>query len=416
MITSTLLLSTSLLYFVFPLLLTVKTVSDISDPVRTSHRAIFLLHYWLCYWFVGQMQTIVSIASLAGFPLSTDLAAIVFSAVKIWLFYYHGCLVVPRVLLQPFICRFFQTNSLVQFEALYVEPIAKQLPSGSLFASDLGFLTSYARFQGAYTRAGTSFLSFCLDHICYLDSDQMLLQRYHNLTTTAMSWLGYLRSYVDLPPSSHHHDRCHSHSFSPKMFQLSPPPVTTTSFPDTTPKSVPRSSSKTYNLDLDFFTRRKNDIGPSSPSLDYLDTDIDDTFDSVDDSMEFLSKPKDVPRTVRKVESASSLNNVADELPLMGSRSRSHSTSKAERPTIDRINHSHANKRSFSTPQDPPYPLTNTLPAHPSPESFLVSRHRSSSSSSNGHTVGHTIGHTSGHTIDPIKVRKFKRKEPPREF
>ena len=94
-------------------------------------------------------------------------------------------------------------------------------------------------------------------------------------------------------------------------------------FPVSSSKSVPRLSSKTYNLDLDFFTRRKNDNGSSSPKLDYLDIGQDDTFDSVDDSMEFLSKPhKDLPRTIRKVGSVSSLTNVADELPLMGSRLR----------------------------------------------------------------------------------------------
>lgn len=405
MITSALALASSLLYFVFPLLLTLKTISDISDPVRTSQRAIFLLHYWLCYWLIGQMQTIVSIASLAGFPLSSDFTSILFSGVKMWLFYYHGCLVVPRVLLQPFLCRFFRTNTFVQFESLYVEPMARLLPSSALFASDLGFLTSYARFHSAYTRAGTSFLSFCLDQICYIDSDKMLLQRYHNLTSTTMLWLNYVRTYVDPQPAMHHHERSHSQTFSPKSFQLLPPQVPATMFPVSSSKSVPRLSSKTYNLDLDFFTRRKNDNGSSSPKLDYLDIGQDDTFDSVDDSMEFLSKPhKDLPRTIRKVGSVSSLTNVADELPLMGSRLRSHLTSKAEKSTTDRIINPLTNKRSFLTPQDLPYPIEDTLPAHPSPETFLASRQSQSLSLLNGHT------------IDPIKVRKLKRKEPPKEY
>lgn len=388
MITSALGLVGSLLYFVLPFLLTLKTISDLGDA-RASQRAIFLLHYWLCYWFVGQIQTVLSIATLAGLPFSSDLVTLAFAVVKVWLFYHHGCLVVPRVVLQPFLCRFFRTNSFRQFEAGYVEPVARLLPSGALFASDLGPLTRYAQFYSAYQRSATSFLSFCVDHVCYIDSDKALYQRYYDLSLSIMFWLGHFRA-LGATAAHHRHDLA-AQNFSPKTFQLLPPQEHAALFVQPS-KSIPRLASKTYNLDLDFFTRRRD----NNQSFD-TDADHDDTFESFNDSMEFVSKKyRDLSGASRRVESIPNLSDLADELPLMGSRLRSHLTSRAERPTVDRTN-APTGIRSVLSPQDLPYPIVSPLPKNPAPETF-VPPHK-------------PLPQTQA---EYVNVKKLRRKSPPR--
>lgn len=400
MLTSALALAAALLSFVLPFLLTLKCISDTSDPVKTSHRALFLLHYWLCFWFVGQIQTILSIASLAGFPLSTDTTNVLFAAIKCWLFYGHGCLMIPRIFLQPFVGRYMKTQSFGQFERWYVEPAARIIPMSALASLDLGPLAKYARLYTAYTQSGTSFLAFCLDGFCYIDSDSALAQRYHNLRHTIVKILRYLRFPVNQQITTHR-ERSHSQSFSPKLFQLLPPQGATAQFaPENAP--MPRSASKTYNLDLDFFTRLKNDHSSNSPRMDFSDTEQDMSYGSVDDSMEVFAKAKkSLPRVVRKVDSIPSLSSLADELPLLGSRLRSQLTSKPEK-NAERTPLPASGSRSVLSPQHLPYPLGSSIPSHPIAD--LLSGNVESTP---------LLKHQS---LEPTKVRKMKRKEPPNDF
>lgn len=97
MLSVIILLISSLSTFVFPLFLTYKLVNQEGAVApRFATQAQFLLSYWVSYILVIYMENLIEQNLLVSSLNQHFITSGFFLMVRIWLLYYHGCLVVTR--------------------------------------------------------------------------------------------------------------------------------------------------------------------------------------------------------------------------------------------------------------------------------------------------------------------------------
>lgn len=211
----------SLLTFWFPLLLTAKLLSNINSTAYITSSLIasvnFLLNYWLCYIVVTYIEGSDVVKALAN-----NYAGYGFSAMKLWLFYGHGCLIMNNYYVDSVFQRIFIKSSskspvatLPVLEANLIDPLVVQFVTRNFLVQNLARLFLNSRIglvrelvaynyelaralaeSGSSKSERTSFLQFSLDYLCFMDNPSDLNQRFQN----SKNILTHFLSVVSLPP------------------------------------------------------------------------------------------------------------------------------------------------------------------------------------------------------------------------
>lgn len=212
----------NLLCFVWPLFLTFKLINGFYSKNRTAEhengeQVNFLLNYWICYIIVNYIQdslvTKIVFLPLLGFNYFPNL---LFSAIKIWLFYNHGCLVINYCYFERILRK--TLNSLdTDFSAF--ELLEKSLldPMSNILLANNHFIPSATKMIKKFVNDGNivhglidnaekfrdefrgidlkeqSFLQFSLNYVCYMDSTSDLETHYISTNTFVFSIIKFLK-------------------------------------------------------------------------------------------------------------------------------------------------------------------------------------------------------------------------------
>lgn len=90
------------LTFCLPLLLTFKALmADVSSAARLQQNNAqlqFLAHYWLAYVLMVYVESVFNPHLFLSLMGQSGVLTLVFASVRVWLLYYHGCLVVNEAM------------------------------------------------------------------------------------------------------------------------------------------------------------------------------------------------------------------------------------------------------------------------------------------------------------------------------
>lgn len=190
MITSLISIIFSSLNLYFPLLLTVKLIS-LNNSSITSENCIFLLNYWICFILVNY------ITGYLGYQ-------IIFEVFKVWLFYYHGCLIINYYYFKN--CIQVITNDSLSsfrlFETKYLNPLINQFFINNILLQNflkifnyIPVLQSVSDFNRELKlkQNKDSFLQVSINYLCYIDNMKVLNANFEKKMN------GFLKYFI-LPP------------------------------------------------------------------------------------------------------------------------------------------------------------------------------------------------------------------------
>lgn len=182
----------ALLYYWFPLLLSIKALDSDRNALR------FLLTYWLCYCLVAHTQGFLQ-SHVPGLQWALEPLA---ASIKVWLFYGHGCLVTAHYLLPLAMQRTFGCTTFGELENNVIEPSLStfvfknpllQVPFrvfGGVLLPMLPIreMLHYNAQALRSQKKGNLALQLGVDHFCYMDLKSELHARYQELRQMAGSW------------------------------------------------------------------------------------------------------------------------------------------------------------------------------------------------------------------------------------
>lgn len=176
--------------FWFPLLLSVKLISDLKNTPKYGENGIFLLNYWLCY---------VVCDRITGWVVEMDWKVMLASELfKSWLFYNHGCLMINYYFIDGLFRNvFIQRNSdyttLQVFETKLIDPLVdKFILNNYLLQFFFRFFNNIRspwlssmvglnkELKAKYLDGQQTVLDISINYLCFIDNEESLDRSYQN--------------------------------------------------------------------------------------------------------------------------------------------------------------------------------------------------------------------------------------------
>lgn len=232
----------ALLTFFFPLIITVKVLAQIKGssqlPVFIAQLQ-FLANYWLAYVLVSYIQSILT-TSFGVLILGQDyLISGAFLVIKVWLFYYHGCLLVNRFYFQAFsrcILPLFGRNAVANKSSPPIQQL--EISLDPILRMGLSSLVSLSHILGIHnfsisvnmryfqefllSNPQLSFLQAFSNYVCYIDTSEELISRFNSVRTFFNGlYLLFHDNHLAFKKNSSPHRSVRSYSNSPKSRSVS---------------------------------------------------------------------------------------------------------------------------------------------------------------------------------------------------
>lgn len=190
-----------------------SATSEAPKREKRSENMEFLLSYWVCYAAVCYFESLLPTSFVFSIIGVNKFATWFFSSVKIWLFYWHGCLLVNKFylgLLFMLLCYKLGAakqpyNSFEYFEKKLVNPLMRflfinnqTLFYASTYASSIfnnnevvsnvsAKLLNLQQMLRNADKENKSLIDTVMDQTCYIDSEEELKVKYASINDTFRS-------------------------------------------------------------------------------------------------------------------------------------------------------------------------------------------------------------------------------------
>ncbi|CCE82824.1 Piso0_002574 [Millerozyma farinosa CBS 7064] len=211
-------LSFHTLFYAIPYLMSLKVLignakSEASKREKRYENMEFLLSYWVCYAAVCYFESLLPTSFVFSIIGIDKFATWFFSSVKLWLFYWHGCLLVNNFYLGSLFISFCSTlgaakqpcNSFEYFEKKLVNPLMRfffinnqtlfyaSTYAGNMFdnndvvSSVSTKLLTLQRILKNADKENESLIDTVMDQTCYMDSEEDLKVKFTSINDTFRS-------------------------------------------------------------------------------------------------------------------------------------------------------------------------------------------------------------------------------------